>query len=179
MSIRNRSTAFPVLPVLSLLLLLLLLLLLFGAFCWGTCNKPEGHGFDTRRCHWNFLLTYSFRPHYGPGVDSWVPRIFPGGKGGRCVKLTTLPPVPIVMKSESLNLLEPSGPVQGLLCYVLLGIRYHLLLWVCTLKRSVFICMTCDTEKYLLTNCERKNLSPWNGVLTKMSCDSQETPSIL
>jgi len=23
-----------------------------------------------RWCHWNFLLTLSFRPHYGPGVDS-------------------------------------------------------------------------------------------------------------
>jgi len=21
-------------------------------------------------CHWNFSLTQSFRPHYGPGVDS-------------------------------------------------------------------------------------------------------------
>ena len=32
--------------------------------------KLEGRGFDSRWCHWNFLLTYSFRPHYGPGVDS-------------------------------------------------------------------------------------------------------------
>jgi len=32
--------------------------------------KPEGHGFDFRWCHWNFSLTQSFRPHYGPGVDS-------------------------------------------------------------------------------------------------------------
>jgi len=31
--------------------------------------KPEGHGFNSRRCHWNFSLT-SFRPHYGPGADS-------------------------------------------------------------------------------------------------------------
>jgi len=23
--------------------------------------KPEGRGFDSRRCDWNFLLTYSFR----------------------------------------------------------------------------------------------------------------------
>jgi len=46
--------------------------------------------------------------------QNWVPRIFPGGKGGRCVGLTTLPPFgPIVLKSGSLNLLEPSGPVQA------------------------------------------------------------------
>ena len=32
--------------------------------------KSEGRGFDSRWCHWNFSLTYSFRPHYGPGVDS-------------------------------------------------------------------------------------------------------------
>jgi hypothetical protein len=32
--------------------------------------KPEGRGFDSRRVHWNFSLTQSFRPHYGPGVDS-------------------------------------------------------------------------------------------------------------
>ena len=31
---------------------------------------PEGHGFDSRLCHWNFSLTLSFRPHCSPGVDS-------------------------------------------------------------------------------------------------------------
>ena len=43
--------------------------------------KPEGRGFDSRWCHWNFSLTYSFRPHYGPGVDSASKRnefLFPG-----------------------------------------------------------------------------------------------------
>jgi hypothetical protein len=38
--------------------------------------KPEGRGFDSRWCHWNFSLAYSFRSHYGPGVDSGI---FPGG----------------------------------------------------------------------------------------------------
>ena len=32
--------------------------------------KSEGHGFDSRWCHWNFSLPYSFRLHYDPGVDS-------------------------------------------------------------------------------------------------------------
>jgi len=32
--------------------------------------NPEGCGFDSRWCHWNFSLTQSFRPHYGPGVHS-------------------------------------------------------------------------------------------------------------
>jgi hypothetical protein len=30
--------------------------------------KPEGRGFDSPWCHWNFSL--SFRPHYGPRVNS-------------------------------------------------------------------------------------------------------------
>ena len=32
--------------------------------------KPEGRGFDSRSCHYIFSLAKSFRPHYGPGVDS-------------------------------------------------------------------------------------------------------------
>jgi len=53
--------------------------------------------------------------HYGPGVDSASNRgKFPGGKGGRCVRLTTLPAsCAVVMQSGSLNFLEPSGPLQA------------------------------------------------------------------
>jgi len=53
------------------------------------------------------------------GVDSASNRnryqeYFLGSKGGRCVGLITLPPsCPTVLKSGSLNLLEPSGPVQA------------------------------------------------------------------
>jgi len=36
-----------------------------------------------------------------------------GGKDGQCVGLTTLPPSCAVLKSGSLKLLEPSGPVQA------------------------------------------------------------------
>ena len=32
--------------------------------------KSKGRGFDSRWCHWSFSLTWTFRPHYGPGVDS-------------------------------------------------------------------------------------------------------------
>ena len=58
--------------------------------------NPEGGGFDSRWCHWNFSLTQSCRSHCGPGVDSASDRneyqeYFLGGKGGRCVGLTTLP----------------------------------------------------------------------------------------
>jgi hypothetical protein len=34
------------------------------------CYKSEGRWFDSRWCHWNFLLTWSFRLHCGPGFDS-------------------------------------------------------------------------------------------------------------
>ena len=40
--------------------------------------------------------------------------MFPGGKGGWCIRLTTLPPsFAVVMKSGNLNFLEPSGPVEA------------------------------------------------------------------
>ena len=58
--------------------------------------KPDGRGFDSRRGHRDFSLIYSFRPHYGPGVDSAYNRneyqeYLLGDKGGQCVRLTTLP----------------------------------------------------------------------------------------
>jgi hypothetical protein len=58
----------------------------------GLCYKPEGRGFDCRWCYCNFSLTQSFRPYYGPRVDSASNRneyqeYFLGGKGGRCVGL--------------------------------------------------------------------------------------------
>jgi hypothetical protein len=41
-------------------------------------------------------------------------RLFPGGKGGRCVRLTPLPTsCAVVMKSGNLNFLEPSGRLQA------------------------------------------------------------------
>jgi hypothetical protein len=32
--------------------------------------KPEGCELDSLWCHWNFSLTYSLKPHYGPGISS-------------------------------------------------------------------------------------------------------------
>jgi len=67
------------------------------------------------RCTVIFCLYY----YYGPGVDSASNRNeyqehFLGGKGGRCVRLTTLPQsCVVVMKSGNLKFLEPSGSLQA------------------------------------------------------------------
>ena len=71
----------------------------------------EGRGFDSRWCRRNFSLTYSFRPHYGPGVDSASSRneyqeYFLQGKGGRCLGLTTLP----LSCADCLEIWEPQPP---------------------------------------------------------------------
>jgi hypothetical protein len=34
------------------------------------CYKSEGRWFDSKWCHWSFLLIYSFRSHNVPGVGS-------------------------------------------------------------------------------------------------------------
>jgi hypothetical protein len=66
-----------------------------------------------------FIDIKSFRSRYGPGVDSAANRnehqeYFLGDKGGRCVRLTTLPPsCAVVTKSGNLKFLEPCGPVQA------------------------------------------------------------------
>jgi hypothetical protein len=75
----------------------------------------EGHGIDFRWCYLNFSLTKSFRPHYGPGVDSASNRNeyqeyflevkAAGAYGWQTYHLHE----PIVLKSGRLNLLEPSG----------------------------------------------------------------------
>ena len=70
-----------------------------------------------------FIDIKSFRSHYGPGVDSAsntrVPGAFPGGKGARCIGLTTYQhPVPLSRNLGTLTSWNPLGhsePVTGLL----------------------------------------------------------------
>ena len=92
-----------------------------GAVGWGTVLQIRRSLIRSQLLSLIFFIDIkSFRSHYGPGVDSasnrneWVPAAFPGGKDGRCVRLTTLPPsCAVVMKSGNLNFLEPSGPLQA------------------------------------------------------------------
>ena len=79
------------------------------------CYKPEGRGFDSRWCHIDIILPAELWP-WGWFSSNWneYQEYFLGVKGGRCVGLKTFHfHVPIVLKSGSLNLLEPSGPVQA------------------------------------------------------------------
>jgi len=67
-----------------------------------------------------FIDINSFRSHYDPGVDSASNRneyqeYFLGGKGGQCVRLTTLPPsCAVVTKSGNLNFLRTLWAPPGL-----------------------------------------------------------------
>jgi hypothetical protein len=75
------------------------------------CSCSRTGGLDSRWCRWNFSLTWSFRPRYVPGVDSASNRneyqeYFLGGKGGRCVGLTTLLP----SCADCLEIWEPQPP---------------------------------------------------------------------
>ena len=81
----------------------------------------DGPVIDSRWCHWIFQRHISFRPYHSTGVDSapseneyqelsW--------EQTRLVREADKPHhlhVPNVMKSGSLNLLEPSGPHRA--CY--------------------------------------------------------------
>ena len=60
------------------------------------------------------LCKQQYRMADESGLSPLSTGVFPGGKGGRCVRLTTLPPsCAVVMKSGDLNFLEPSGPLQA------------------------------------------------------------------
>ena len=68
--------------------------------------------------------------------QKWVPSgVFPGGKGGLYVRLTTLPPsCAVVMKYGNLNFLESSGPLQACNGTALRYTNYNYLLILYSLR---------------------------------------------
>jgi hypothetical protein len=82
--------------------------------------KPGVRRFNSQICHWNFLLSLFFRPHWNSGTYSFsdiheYQSCFLGGKGGRCLELTTVPHScsDFLRNSRTLILMETSGPVEA------------------------------------------------------------------
>jgi hypothetical protein len=146
--------------------------------------KPEGLGFDSRWCQWNFSLTKFFRPHYGPRVYSasnrneyqeYFLRVKAGG--AYCWQLYYLH-MPIVWKSGSLNLLKTSETVQGLngfvYCYLELlitptkytiFIHYMYLQWIWLVQLKRYLIIRDFTDWLLLDRAvSASSNSPFKGL---------------
>ena len=76
---------------------------------WGTAvAESRGRWFDPSWCNFSLALG-STDP-----LTEMSTRNISWGKGGRCVRLITLPPsCAVVTKSGNFNFLEPSGPLQA------------------------------------------------------------------
>jgi hypothetical protein len=109
------------------------------------CYKPDGRGFDSGRCQWRV----SFRPHHGPGVDSASNRnkyqkynYFLGGKSGRCMSLTILPP----SYADCLEIWEPQpvGNIRAVHASIEIALTLPLpLVWCCQIMgRKRGFCFT-------------------------------------
>jgi hypothetical protein len=90
-----------------------------SAVGWGTAVQVGRSRVRFPLVSLSFFINTILLAALWPGVNSACNRkeyqeYFLGGKGGRCIGLTTLPPSWAFMKSGRLNFLEPSEPVQEL-----------------------------------------------------------------
>ena len=109
--------------------------------------KPKGCRFDSHWCQWNFSLAQSYGPHYGHAVHSASNRnehqqYILGGKGSRCVGLTTLPPA----HANFLEMWEPQPPGTHRPCT---GIALHLQVWCLLCCKFSSNCMDIFTKLFV------------------------------
>ena len=90
-----------------------------GAVCWGTALQGGRSRDRFPMVSLEFFIDVILPAPLLPWgslslLQKWVPGIFPGGNGGRCVGLTTLPPsCADCLQIWEPQLLEPSGPVHA------------------------------------------------------------------
>ena len=129
--------------------------------------KPEGDGYQSQCCHWNFSLTLSFQAHYSPGVDSATNRnkyqkYFLGGKGSQCIGLTTL----WLSHADYHEIWEPQLPGTLTACP---GIALHFFIWYYTslfTKRREYSLEIYSQYVVLCTlSCKYWNMTPHSLVL--------------
>jgi hypothetical protein len=79
--------------------------------------KPAGRGFDSRWCQifqWHNPAGHTMTLQSTQPLTEMSTRCISWGKGGRCIRLTSLPSsCAVVMKSGNINFLEPCGPLQA------------------------------------------------------------------
>jgi len=108
--------------------------------------------------------------------QKWVPGVFPGGKGGLCIRLTTF-----VMKSGNINFLEPSGPLQAcdgtalpftficmsmcicvyvhMCAYMYVFVCVYICTYVCMCVKQVVMFKMVSPFKEIITNYDSKLMS--------------------
>ena len=116
------------------------------------CYKSEGRWFDPNCCQWIFhwykILPIALWPWGSTqSLTEMSTKSISGGKNGRCIRLTILPPsCAVVMKSGNLNFLGPSGPLQTplpvpLCHYYSVCERYAVGDKKCTLVQTLRLCI--------------------------------------
>jgi hypothetical protein len=127
--------------------------------------KPEGRGFNSRWCHWNFLLTRSFRPHHGSNRNEYQEYFLgvkvAGTQGWQRYHLH----VPTVLKSGSLNFLEPFSVKCGfgseVLCKYLPSVNSPVNLCEFEIKKREFAFILSKTMMLLLMQHQPATFQRW------------------